>query len=98
MAGTPQAPMKQLTPTLMRRLVFATAVAGEIMLFEYPDFGGGRITLRGAVSNLDPSGFNDRAASMASRSATAVLHPTSAALALGGTRGAGEPCSASRSL
>jgi Beta/Gamma crystallin len=58
-----------------RRLLFfvgsllaaASAIAGEITLFEYPDFGGRRITLRGAVSNFDPSGFNDRAASLVIR-------------------------------
>lgn len=61
--------------TLVRQLLFAAAslfaaaaaVAGEIILFEYPDFGGRRITLRGAVSNFDPSGFNDRASSMVIR-------------------------------
>jgi len=45
----------------------AAATAGEITLFEYPDFAGRRITLRGVVSNFDPNGFNDRAASMVIR-------------------------------
>ncbi len=45
----------------------AAAMAGEITLFEYPDFAGRRITLRGVVSNFDPNGFNDRAASMVIR-------------------------------
>ncbi|MEP6943208.1 MAG: beta/gamma crystallin-related protein [Betaproteobacteria bacterium] len=45
----------------------AGAMAGEITLFEYPDFAGRRITLRGVVSNFDPNGFNDRAASMVIR-------------------------------
>ena len=61
--------------TLTRHLLFiasvwfatATAIAGEIMLFENPDFGGRRITLRGAVSNFDQSGFNDRASSLVIR-------------------------------
>ncbi len=60
---------------LTRHLVFlvsgwfatTTAVAGEITLFEYADFGGRRVTLRGTISNFDPSGFNDRAASMVIR-------------------------------
>ena len=42
-------------------------VAGEITLFEHPDYGGRRITLRGTVSNFDPIGFNDRASSMVIR-------------------------------
>jgi hypothetical protein len=45
----------------------ATALAGEITLFEYPDFGGRRVTLRGTVSNFDPAGFNDRASSLVIR-------------------------------
>jgi hypothetical protein len=45
----------------------ATAIAGEITLYEYPDFGGRRVTLRGAVSNFNPAGFNDRAASLVIR-------------------------------
>jgi hypothetical protein len=60
---------------LTRHLIFlvgglfstAAAVAGEITLFEYADFGGRRVTLRGTLSNFDPSGFNDRAASMVIR-------------------------------
>ena len=48
---------------LVRQLLFAAAglfaaaaaVAGEISLFEYPDFGGRRITLRGAVSISMPT-------------------------------------------
>jgi hypothetical protein len=44
-----------------------TAVAGEITLFEHADFGGRRVTLRGTIPNFDPSGFNDRAASMVIR-------------------------------
>ncbi len=45
----------------------STAAAGELTLFEYPDFGGRRMTFRGAVSNFDPIGFNDRASSMVIR-------------------------------
>jgi Beta/Gamma crystallin len=45
----------------------STAAAGELTLFEYPDFGGRRITFRGAVSNFDRIGFNDRASSMVIR-------------------------------
>jgi hypothetical protein len=44
-----------------------SAAAGELTLYEHPDFGGRRITFRGTVSNLDPTGFNDRAASMVIR-------------------------------
>lgn len=45
-------------------LFTGAAIAGEMTLFEYPDFGGRRVTVRGPVSNFDPTGFNDRAASM----------------------------------
>ena len=39
-----------------------TALAGEITpLFGYADFGRRRVTRRGAVSNFDPSAFDDRA-------------------------------------
>jgi Beta/Gamma crystallin len=48
-------------------LASGAAIAGEITLFEYPDYGGRRITLRGAISNFDPTGFNDRASSMVIR-------------------------------
>ncbi len=45
----------------------ATVIAGEITLFENPDFGGRRVTLRAAMPNFDPSGFNDRASSLVIR-------------------------------
>ena len=45
-------------------LFAAAAIGGEMTLFEYPDFGARRVTVRGPVSNFDPTGFNDRAASM----------------------------------
>ena len=59
--------MRQLMLVVSGLLATVTAVAGEITLFEYPDFGGRRVTLRGAISNFDPSGFNDRASSMVIR-------------------------------
>jgi hypothetical protein len=58
---------RQLSFAAAGLLAAATAIAGEIVLFEYPDFGGRRISLRGAVSNFDPSGFNDRASSIVIR-------------------------------
>ena len=46
----------------------ASAVfAGEITLFERPDFQGRRLTIRGTMSNLDRTDFNDRAESIAVR-------------------------------
>ena len=51
-------------------LASLTALAGEITFFEYPDFGGRRVTLRASMSNFDPAGFNDRAASMVIRDGT----------------------------
>ena len=45
-------------------LFTGAAIAGEMTLFEYPDFGGRRVTVHGPVSNFDPTGFNDRATSM----------------------------------
>ena len=41
--------------------------AGEITLFERPDFQGRRLTIRGTMSNLDRTDFNDRAESIAVR-------------------------------
>ena len=50
-------------------LVFAASAvfAGEITLFERPDFQGRRLTIRGTMPNLDRTDFNDRADSIAVR-------------------------------
>jgi hypothetical protein len=46
----------------------ATApLAAEITLFEGPNFQGRSMTFNGEASNLDPIGFNDRAASIVVR-------------------------------
>jgi Beta/Gamma crystallin len=67
MTETRSLPTRPLLCTIGSLFIAATAVAGEITLFEYPDFNGRRVTLRGAVSNFDPSGFNDRASSLVIR-------------------------------
>src|SRR5450755_3214303 len=41
-----------------------TAAAAEITLFEGSNFQGRSITFNGEATNLDPIGFNDRAASI----------------------------------
>ena len=48
-------------------LVASAVFAGEITLFEGPDFQGRRLTIRGTMSNLDRTDFNDRADSIAVR-------------------------------
>jgi hypothetical protein len=48
-------------------LVASALAAGEITLFERPDFQGRRLTIRGTMSNLDRTDFNDRAESIAVR-------------------------------
>jgi hypothetical protein len=48
-------------------LAASAVFAGEITLFERPDFQGRRLTLRGTMSNLDRTDFNDRAESIAVR-------------------------------
>ncbi|MGH8800646.1 MAG: beta/gamma crystallin-related protein [Casimicrobiaceae bacterium] len=45
-------------------LAATAALAGEIVLFENPGFGGRRITLRDNVADFDRSNFNDRAESI----------------------------------
>jgi len=48
-------------------LVASTLAAGEITLFERPDFQGRRLTIHGTMPNLDRTDFNDRAESIAVR-------------------------------
>jgi hypothetical protein len=48
-------------------LAASAVFAGEITLFEGPDFQGRRLTVRGTMSNLDRTDFNDRANSIAVR-------------------------------
>ena len=48
-------------------LAASAVFAGEITLFEQPDFQGRRLTVRGTMSNLDRTDFNDRADSIAVR-------------------------------
>ena len=43
------------------------ALAGEIILYENPGFQGRRMTLRGTMSDLDRTQFNDRAESIVVR-------------------------------
>jgi hypothetical protein len=61
------APRHRLSIGLCALFASATAIAGEITLFENPDFGGRRVTLRAAEPNFDPTGFNDRASSLVIR-------------------------------
>ena len=63
-----------MTPTLVRAalaaglaLVTSAALAGEITLYERPGFQGRSITLRGNMSDLDRTNFNDRAESIVVR-------------------------------
>ena len=48
-------------------LAASAVFAGEITLFERPDFQGRRLTIRGTMPNLDRTDFNDRADSIAVR-------------------------------
>jgi hypothetical protein len=48
-------------------LAASAVFAGEITLFERPDFQGRRLTIRGTMSNLDRTDFNDKAESIAVR-------------------------------
>ena len=48
-------------------LAASALFAGEITLFERPDFQGRRLTIRGTMPNLDRTDFNDRAESIAVR-------------------------------
>jgi hypothetical protein len=48
-------------------LAASAVFAGEITLFERPDFQGRRLTIRGTMPNLDRTDFNDRAESIAVR-------------------------------
>jgi Beta/Gamma crystallin len=45
-------------------LMASALAAGEITLFERPDFQGRRLTIRGTMSDLDRTDFNDRAESI----------------------------------
>jgi len=49
-------------------LVAGTAYAGEISLYSGTHFRGGELTLTGSASNLERSGYNDRAESIIVRS------------------------------
>jgi hypothetical protein len=62
--------LRQTLSACVVMLASTAVLAGEITLFEYPDFGGRRVTLRGSMSNFDPAGFNDRASSMVIREGT----------------------------
>lgn len=44
--------------------IACVAQAGEVMLFEHPEFAGRTLTLRGTAPNLESINFNDRAASI----------------------------------
>ena len=44
--------------------VSSTALAGVIILFEHPNFGGQRLVLRDGMPNLDRTDFNDRTESI----------------------------------
>jgi len=48
-------------------LAASAVFAGEITLYERPDFQGRRLTIRGTMPNLDRTDFNDRAESIAVR-------------------------------
>src|ERR1700738_2693821 len=48
-------------------VVASALAAGEITLFEREGFQGRRLTIRGTMSNLDRTDFNDRAESIAVR-------------------------------
>ena len=49
-------------------LLAGSVYAGEITLYTAPHFRGGELTLNGAASNLDRSGYNDRSESIIVRS------------------------------
>ena len=49
-------------------LAAGSAYAGEISLYSGPSFRGGELTLNGSASNLERSGYNDRAESLIVRS------------------------------
>ena len=51
-------------------LAATAAIAGEIVLFEEPGFAGRRMSIRNTMSNLDGTGFNDRAQSIVVRDGT----------------------------
>ena len=51
-------------------VVAASASAGEVELFDRPDFQGQRFTATSDVRNLDRTGFNDRASSIVIREGT----------------------------
>ncbi len=53
------------TTSILLTLAFAaTAVAGEMTLFEGPELSGRHITVHGEVANFDRGSFNDRAESI----------------------------------
>lgn len=49
-------------------MIAGSAYAAELTMYSGPDFRGADLTLNGEVSNLERSGFNDRAASVIVRS------------------------------
>ena len=57
-----------LAIALATPLLAQTASAGELTMFENPNFQGRAVTLRGDAHNLLRAGFNDRASSMVVRS------------------------------
>ena len=64
-----------MKPIALSKIIIGTAIAllasavaaGEITLFERPDFQGRRLTIRGTMPNLAGTDFNDRAESIAVR-------------------------------
>src|SRR5258708_39098549 len=62
-------PISLLRASVLSGLMSAGgAYAAEMTMFTGPDFRGADMTLRGDISNLERSGFNDRAASIIVRS------------------------------
>jgi hypothetical protein len=57
----------RLLVAAMSAFAVTSVLAGEITLFEQPNFGGRRVTLRATTPNFDRPGFNDRASSMVIR-------------------------------
>jgi hypothetical protein len=60
----------RLALTLALALLAPSLFAGEIVLFDGENFQGDSMVFRDTVPNLDPTGFNDRAASISVRDGT----------------------------
>lgn len=60
----------RLALTLGLALIAPSLLAGEIVLFDGENFQGASMVFRDSVSDLDPTGFNDRAASISVRDGT----------------------------